>query len=169
MKDVVKLIIGILLVVVAQSCSQKDSIENSLNLTAPSGDLISENTLSLKKELSTVIAQKHGISGDDFQLTKIDYVPLETGYSATITYKYDNDKEDVIIKACNVRFTYVAQSIVIPDDEGRSASDRSILISCKSESGSCKPVATLGTDHELHYTCEGGDDSSLVFSFPDDK
>ena len=47
MKDVVKLIIGILLVVVAQSCSQKDSIENSLNLTAPSGDLISENTLSL--------------------------------------------------------------------------------------------------------------------------
>lgn len=107
MKDVVKLIIGILLVVVAQSCSQKDSIENSLNLTAPSGDLISENTLSLKKELSTVIAQKHGISGDDFQLTKIDYVPLETGYSATITYKYDNDKEDVIIKACNVRFTYV--------------------------------------------------------------
>ena len=97
MKDVVKFIIGILLVVVAQSCSQKDSIENSLNLTAPSGDLISENTLSLKKELSTVIAQKHGISGDDFQLTKIDYVPLETGYSATITYKYDNDKEDVII------------------------------------------------------------------------
>uniref|UniRef100_UPI00242F8272 hypothetical protein n=1 Tax=Phocaeicola sartorii TaxID=671267 RepID=UPI00242F8272 len=75
----------------------------------------------------------------------------------------------LIIKACNVRFTYVAQSIVIPDDKGRSASDRSILISCKSESGSCKPVATLGTDHELHYTCEGGDDSSLVFSFPDDK
>lgn len=169
MKNVVKFIIGILLVVVAQSCSQKDSIENSLNLTAPSGDLISENTLSLKKEISAVIAQKHGISGDDFQITKIDYVPLETGYSATITYKYDNDKEDVIIKAYNIRFTYVAQSIVIPDDKGRSVSNRSILISCKSETCSCKPVVTFGIDPELHYTCEGCDDCSLIISFPDDK
>lgn len=169
MKNVVRFIIGILLVVVVQSCSQKDSIESSLNLTAPSGELISENTISLKKEISAAIALKHGIDGDDFQITKIDYVPLKTGYSATITYKYDNDKEDVIIKAYNVRFTYTAQSIVIPDDKGRSAGNRSILISCKSEKCSCKPVVTLGVDSELHYTCEGCDDCSLIISSPDNK
>lgn len=88
----------------SRSMNDQDGL---LNLIAPSGERISESIATLKEELYFML----GIN-EDFELTGINYIPITSGYAATIEYQTLSGVKSNFIKA-NVSMQFVGNSIEV--------------------------------------------------------
>ncbi|MDR2039236.1 MAG: hypothetical protein LBQ60_15040 [Bacteroidales bacterium] len=80
---------GIILCCVIFGCNKDESItieEQALNLISPSGEMISQNIQSLKKESSAIINDVFETI-KEFEITDIEYLPVNKGYVAIVKYK----------------------------------------------------------------------------------
>jgi hypothetical protein len=74
-----------------------NSNEKSLNLRAPNGEKIADNILQLKKIVSVSVGERFGID-KDFDITSLEYVPIEDGYVVLIKYRTFDDIEGGILR-----------------------------------------------------------------------
>jgi hypothetical protein len=60
--------------------------ESSLNLVAPSGEKIADDIVSLRNEVSQVVAETFGVE-KEFEITALNYLPIKKGFAVTIEYE----------------------------------------------------------------------------------
>ena len=68
----------------------EETANDSLSITAPSGDKIAEDMESLEEQIKLMIAEKYG-EDIPFEITSIEYADVPQGYYfATINYRMEN-------------------------------------------------------------------------------
>ncbi len=172
------LLLVLIFITIMQSCNNEeanlielDFIENSLNLEAPNGEIISQDILSLKLELGKQIAENFE---DDvvFNITNIEYLPLNEGFSAIIGYKTDDGFEGNIVKTNNSSFNFTSDLIVrqnVRSSRLRSGVENeggvTMIISCK-KLGSCEcRVTAIRKDGKTYYSCGDCDDCEMTIEY----
>ncbi|HBN28601.1 MAG TPA: hypothetical protein DD421_06110 [Clostridiaceae bacterium] len=134
-------------------------IEHSLNLKSPNGEMIASNISSLKKDLEIIIAQGFE-NNTTFNISKIEYLPLATGYSAIISYITEDGFEGNLVKTNNPSFK-ISENLVVKtkntslrlrsSDENGGGS--TFTVSCK-KLGTCDcKVTAVYKNGVTTYTC----------------
>ncbi|WP_298654068.1 hypothetical protein [uncultured Proteiniphilum sp.] len=161
-----------------QSCDNEEvyinevsANEYSLNLKSPSGEMIASDISSLKCELAIPIAE--GFEANKvFTITDIKYLPLETGFSAIISYITEDGYEGNIVKTNNPSFG-ISKDLVV---KTRNTSTRlksgdesggggTITVSCK-KLGSCDcKVTAIYKDGITTYSCGDCDSCEMTVEF----
>ena len=80
---------AILLLLSCQKMKRNVIAEPTLNLTAPSGQSIATSTRQLKEMTVAMLAEKFNIQ-QNATITGIDYLPLNKGYAATISFELED-------------------------------------------------------------------------------
>lgn len=76
--------------------------ESDISLVAPNGQRIAEDMTSLEKEVSMMVAKQFG---DDlkFNITSIEYAPVDKGYLALINYSLYDGRSSNFAKTNNTK------------------------------------------------------------------
>lgn len=101
----------------------EETANDSLSITAPSGDKIAEDMESLEEQIRLMIAEKYG-EDIPFEITSIEYsdVPQEY-YLATINYRMEN----------GITSNFVMTNLVENDDVQITQDTKSVIFEFKSE------------------------------------
>lgn len=101
----------------------EETANDSLSITAPSGDKIAEDMESLEEQIRLMIAEKYG-EDIPFEITSIEYadVPQEY-YLATINYRMEN----------GITSNFVMTNLVENDDVQITQDTKSVTFEFKSE------------------------------------
>lgn len=101
----------------------EETANDSLSITAPSGDKIAEDMESLEEQIRLMIAEKYG-EDIPFEITSIEYadVPQEY-YLATINYRMEN----------GITSNFVMTNLVENDDVHITQDTKSVTFEFKSE------------------------------------
>jgi hypothetical protein len=121
------------LVLLSPSCQKNAGLskqEQSLSLHAPSGQRIAATVHDLKTHASAIVENKFG-KGQDFQLMRIDYLPVEKGYAAIVFYELKNGT----IGNYGI-FSGVSYDLAASDETAVQEEDSKVTISCDKK-GTC--------------------------------
>ena len=145
---------------------QKDN-DDSFELIAPSGEIISKSLVTLTKDLSQVIKS-------DFKILNIEYLPVDVGYVANITYELSDGTIKSLIRTNfpveeshgMYKSSIVRQSSIVRLKNGNedNGGPVSVTITCDARQGcsccNCYPVSVWDMNAgTVTYSCGpcGGD------------
>ena len=146
------------LVLLMPSCQKNAGLskqEQSLSLEAPSGQRIAATVQELKAHASEIVGNKFG-KGKDFQLMRIEYLPVEKGYAALVFYELENGA----VGNYGI-FSGVEYDLVTSDETAVEYESSRVTISCVKKgtcdcslSGSVNPNTGVITVNCGCSTCE---------------
>ncbi len=149
-----KMLIGILaaLVVLHACVEDRGAIPNTIDLTAPTGEKISNGMDELNKWTAEVVIEKFG-KGKTFEVTNISYYNVKLGYAALIEFKVNNAHKG---------------SYIIVKNPSTDAQGRVQQGDCIRWSGSCQGDACCTPNFDtgtMNYSCScsgGGTGCSIA-------
>jgi hypothetical protein len=87
--------------------------ESSLNLVAPSGEKIADDIVSLRSEVSQVVAETFGVE-KKFEITALNYVPLKKGFAVTIEYETaDGFAKNYLKRSSKVSIEFAGALVIV--------------------------------------------------------
>lgn len=94
------------------ACNKAGSIPNEekLQLEAPSGEKIAASAAELMKEASAIITEISG-KKQEFQLTGVEYLDVNKGFAATVTYQLSDGTTGNFAIVEGVGFTLDSKSV----------------------------------------------------------
>ena len=146
-----------LIILPAISCKKSDTAQKpqSLSLKAPSGQQIAQSVTALRTEASGIISKKFG-GKQDFEITNIDYLPVNQGYAAIISYRISSGETGNFASFSGIRFKISSQSITTDyptaqylsgNAEAQNADAGKITITCtRNGTCECKVQGTVDTN-----------------------
>lgn len=129
-----------------QKHSTASDKEKDLNLDAPSGQRIASSIRQLKSDALKLIFTKHA-GMQEFEITKISYLPVSKGYAAMISYRLQNGTAGSfgIFKGVKYKLAQPGELFISNNGEVQSSADGKISISC-SGTCNCKMTTTINTE-----------------------
>lgn len=142
-----------------------DIVNSKLNLVSPNGERISSSMNDLKTEISKIVAESMEVDVD-IDIVNIDYLSVEDGYAATISFLINGEKEMKIAKTniipdnlLNIIQEKMPNNIKrISSRSENSASfsfedGTTIYLTCKADDCNCTPSFTLTGDGGVNHSC----------------
>lgn len=159
-----KLFNSIILLILMTGCNNDGFNESisTLEIQAPNGEYIAKSIDDLNIEIEKIVASQYG-EDLKFDITSIDYTPLDEGYLANITYKVANGFTHNLIrtnnanilgnsKADKIEFVTIgkhkimkeSERLVLTNSSSRSGRSATHTYVCKSASN-CSPCQVQAT------------------------